>query len=58
MLFILRFDKTEKVNIKYSEFCTAFAPNSPRSQQTLVARQPFNTQLEMTYDEAFSETTR
>lgn len=25
-LFMLRFDKYEKQRIKYSEFCTAFAP--------------------------------
>ena len=30
-LFMLRFDKYEKQRIKYSEFCTAFAPQSPRT---------------------------
>jgi len=31
-LFMLRFDKHDKQKIKYSEFCTAFAPQSPRAQ--------------------------
>lgn len=30
-LFIMRFDKNSKDKIKYSEFCTAFAPNNARS---------------------------
>ena len=30
-LFVIRYDKNEKKKIKYSEFCTAFAPTSPRT---------------------------
>jgi Ca2+-binding EF-hand superfamily protein len=37
-LFMMRFDKYDKQKIKYSEFCTAFAPTSPRTQKILVAR--------------------
>ena len=57
-LFMLRFDKHERQRIKYSEFCSAFAPISPRSQQVLVHRHPINTQLEMSYDEVFVLQTR
>ena len=55
---MLRFDKHERQRIKYSEFCSAFAPLSPRSQQILVQRQPVNTQLEMQYEEVFDPLTR
>ena len=35
-LFMIRFDKQEKQKVKYSEFCTAFAPQSSRAQQVLA----------------------
>lgn len=45
-LFIQRFDKAERQTIKYSEFCTAFAPLNAASQRRLAERMPQNTQLE------------
>ena len=57
-LFILRFDKNEKNRLKYSEFCTAFAPQSARTQQELVNRTPSNTQLEKSYQDTFAHQTK
>lgn len=57
-LFMNRFDKKNKRKVKYSEFCSAFAPHNKRLQNTLVQRTPVNTQLEMTYDQVFTALTQ
>lgn len=43
ILFVQRFDKGEKDQIKYSEFCNAFAPVSESFISQLSQRKPKNT---------------
>jgi hypothetical protein len=57
-LLIQRFDKGDRNTIKYSEFCTAFAPINQSAQQKLGQRIPQNTQLEKTYENLFSPHTK
>lgn len=52
-LFMKRFDKNERNQIKYSQFCSAFAPINESCKQMLGQRDPFNTDLERQYQETF-----
>ena len=48
-LFIKRFDKNDRNQIKYSQFCNAFAPINETFKAVLGERRPSNTNLEKTY---------
>ena len=53
-----KFDKDESREMKYSEFCDAFATKDPELLRELAARVPRNVHLTMKYDEMFSQKTR
>ena len=58
IVFFEKFDKDEKRNISYSEFCTAFAPKEEKYLKVIATRVPRNINLEMDYNEMFSDKTQ
>ena len=58
IMFFQKFDKDESRQMKYSEFCDAFATKDGNLLKELASRVPRNIHLTMSYDEMFAEKTR
>lgn len=57
-LFLARFSKEGKQTLKYSEFCDAFKPKSQSVLSELVARQPKNIRMQISYMDLFADNTK
>jgi hypothetical protein len=58
IMFFQKVDKQETRKMKYSEFCSAFAPKDKNQLKTLAARVPRNIHLSMSFEEMFSQRTQ
>eukprot|EP00347_Sterkiella_histriomuscorum_P009319 403341661 len=58
IMIFQKFDKDESREMKYSEFCDAFAPKEPNLLKELAGRVPRNVNLTMNFAEMFSNDTR
>jgi Ca2+-binding EF-hand superfamily protein len=58
IMIFQKFDKDESRQMKYSEFCDAFAPKEPQALKELAGRVPMNVNLTMNYKDMFSQQTR
>lgn len=55
IMIFQKFDKDESREMRYSEFCDAFAPKDKNILAELAARVPRNVNLTMNYAEMFTE---